>query len=335
MKEKEKTKHIYIGIDVSKATLDLCMLIDNEHIWFKISNTVKAVTACIKQIKKKYNPSSITVCMESTGYYNWACYEVFESTDICVYVVNPLHLKRSIGMTRGKTDIIDAKRIVDFIKLHHTNLRPFIVPRKKIRVIQALVAQRNRLIETRTKLKVPANELIALGDKALYSEILKSSNATIKVIEKQIVLVEDQLNTLIQQDEELNEKFKYITSVQGVGKVLAWCMLIKTNEFKSINNPRKLACYAGVVPFEYQSGTSIHKRPRVSVMADRALKKLLHLAAMRAIQLKGDLQDYYHRKVNEGKNKMLVLNAVRNKIVARVCSVVNNQKTYQINLVLS
>lgn len=70
-------------------------------------------------------------------------------------------------------------------------------------------------------------------------------------------------------------------------------------------------------------------------MADRALKKLLHLAAMRAIQLKGDLQDYYRRKVNEGKNKMLVLNAVRNKIVARVCSVVNNQKTYQINLVLS
>ena len=70
-------------------------------------------------------------------------------------------------------------------------------------------------------------------------------------------------------------------------------------------------------------------------MADRTLKKLLHMAAMRAIQIQGDLQSYYQRKVAEGKNKMLVLNNVRNKIVARICSVVKNQKTYIINLNLS
>ena len=90
-----------------------------------------------------------------------------------------------------------------------------------------------------------------------------------------------------------------------------------------------------IVPFEFQSGTSINKKPRVSYMADKSLKKLLHLAAMRAIQLNGDLQNYYLRKVKEGKNKMLILNAVRNKIVARICSVIKNRKMYQINLQLS
>jgi transposase len=182
---------------------------------------------------------------------------------------------------------------------------------------------------------VPTNELIFMADKEIYQKIKKSSEKMIKEIEAQIVAVEKELNMLIEADDDLKQQYKFITSVQGVGKVLAWTMLVKTNEFKSINDPRKLACYAGLVPFEYQSGTSVHKKPRVSFMADKALKKLLHMAAMRVIQLKGDLQNYYQRKVNEGKNKMLVLNNVRNKLVARICSMVNNKRIYEMSLLLS
>lgn len=69
--------------------------------------------------------------------------------------------------------------------------------------------------------------------------------------------------------------------------------------------------------------------------ADRALKKLLHMAALRVTQLNGELRDYYFRKVAEGKNKMAVINALRNKILARVCSAVNNNRPYEKNLVLS
>ena len=105
--------------------------------------------------------------------------------------------------------------------------------------------------------------------------------------------------------------------------------------FQSISNPRKLACYAGVVPFGFQSGTSIYKKPRVSVYADRALKKLLHLAALRVTQLDGEMRNYYIRKVDEGKNKMSVINALRNKIVARVCATINNDRPYQKSLHLS
>ena len=336
LKNKDmKEKEIMVGIDVSKATLDVCLLISNQSCLHQIKNNSKSIKLFFNKVLKEHKAAKLSVCMESTGYYNWPCYEAFEEMNMDLFVVNPLHLKKSMGLVRGKTDSIDAARIAKFIALHHQDLKPSLIPRKQIRVIQALLAQRNRLIETKVKFSVPTNELSFIADKELSKQLEKSSKVLIDQIKIQIVKIETALMDVIENDLELKEKYQFITSVQGVGKVLAWTMLIKTNEFKSINDPRKLGCYAGVVPFEHQSGTSIYKRPKVSLMADKRLKKLLHMAAMRAIQLKGDLQIYYQRKVSEGKNKMLVLNAVRNKIVARICSTVNNRRFYEINLNLS
>jgi transposase len=273
--------------------------------------------------------------MESTGYYNWPCYEAFEGMELNLYVVNPVHLKRSMGLVRGKNDKIDAIRIARYIAHHSGDDKPTVIPGRQIRAMQALLAHRARLIETKTKFSVPMDELVFISDKELHKQIQRSSAQMIKEIQVQIKNIEEQLTKLVKNDQELNQQYQYITSVQGVGKVLAWSMLIKTNGFKSINNPRKLACYAGVVPFDNQSGTSLNKGRHVSFMADKTLKKLLHLSAMRAVRLKGDLQQYYQRKVQEGKNKMLVLNAVRNKIVARICSVVKNKRFYQTDLLLS
>jgi transposase len=88
-----------------------------------------------------------------------------------------------------------------------------------------------------------------------------------------------------------------------------------------------LACYAGVVPFLNESGTVV-KRARISKMASLKLKSLLHLAAMSAIRMTSELKDYYIRKVSEGKNKMTVLNAVRNKIVHRIWAVIQRQSAF-------
>ncbi|MBP0905536.1 transposase, partial [Mariniflexile gromovii] len=102
-----------------------------------------------------------------------------------------------------------------------------------------------------------------------------------------------------------------------------------------ITEPRKMACFSGVVPFEHQSGSSIYRKPKVSFYADKSIKSILHLGALSAIRLKNDLGNYYRRKVSEGKNKMSVLNAVRNKIIYRIFAVIKNQTIYKNNLVLS
>jgi transposase len=335
MKETVNKKQIHIGVDVSKKTLDVCCLVENQRLFTQISNTSKSVKSFINKVSKQYTGYLINVCIENTGYYNWPIYEAISDMCVNLYVINSLHLKRSLGLIRGKNDKIDSKRIADFLQLHYPKLTPYKISRKEIRIIQALLAQRKRLVSIRTSLKAPVEELKAIGCNQVLKQLSKSNQLIIKQIDKQILEVEKQIMEIIENDTELSNKYRFITSVQGVGKVLAWYMIVKTNEFKSINDPRKLACYAGVVPFEYQSGTSIHRRPRVSLMADHTLKKLLHLSAMRAIRLNGELRDYYLRKIEDGKNKMLVLNAVRNKIVARICSVVNNQRMYQNNLVLS
>ncbi|SKC10937.1 Transposase IS116/IS110/IS902 family protein, partial [Soonwooa buanensis] len=93
--------------------------------------------------------------------------------------------------------------------------------------------------------------------------------------------------------------------------------------------------YAGVAPFEYSSGSSIYRKPRVSTMADKELKKVLHLAALSSIRLKNDLAIYFQRKVAEGKNKMSILNAIRNKIIHRIYALIKNESVYNFNLHMS
>ncbi len=83
------------------------------------------------------------------------------------------------------------------------------------------------------------------------------------------------------------------------------------------------------MPFEYSSGTSIHKRARVHHMANKLLKKQLHLCALTAMTHDPELKAYYTRKVKEGKSKMLVINNVRNKLIHRVCAVIKRQQPYQ------
>jgi transposase len=334
MKELKQNEMI-VGIDVGKVHVDICVSLNETTTHYQIKNEAKTIISFFKKLVKTNVGMKLNVCMENTGYYNWPCYEAFETMDLNLFVVNGFHLKKSMGLVRGKTDSIDAQRIAKFLAVNITTLKPNLIPNKAISALQAFIAQRNRLVDSRTRLNVPTKELVFIADKAISKQIEKVTSKLVKEIEKSVKEVETQIANLIKSDDEIAETFNYATSVRGVGKVLAWNMIVKTNAFKSINDSRKLACYAGVVPFEYQSGTSVYRRPKVSNMADKTLKKLLHLSAMRAIQLKGDLQDYYQRKVAEGKNRMSVLNAVRNKIVARICSAVNNKKMYQNYLHLS
>lgn len=122
--------------------------------------------------------------------------------------------------------------------------------------------------------------------------------------------------------------FNLIVSVPGVGAATATEILVATNELKTINDPKKMACHAGVAPFEHRSGTSVRGKTQVSHQARKRLKSLFHLGAMSAIRMKGELQNYYRRKVGEGKNKMLVLNAVRNKLIHRIYAVVKRGEQY-------
>lgn len=120
-----------------------------------------------------------------------------------------------------------------------------------------------------------------------------------------------------------------LQSIEGIGPILAVSLIVITQGFTRFKNPRKLACYAGVVPFEYSSGRQVFTRRKISHRANKELKKKLHMAAMAAIRSRGDLQRYYERKTREGKPKMSVSNAVRNKLIHRMYAVIKRGTPYE------
>ncbi|MGB3116815.1 MAG: transposase, partial [Ferruginibacter sp.] len=100
----------------------------------------------------------------------------------------------------------------------------------------------------------------------------------------------------------------------------------KIKDYSLISNCRRLGTLT--VPFEYQSGISIKGKHRVHKMANKNLKSLLHLCAISAIKYVQEIKDYFNRKVEEGKHKMSIINAIRNKLVLRAFAVVRNDKPF-------
>lgn len=332
MKNKLMEK-IFIGIDVSKETLDICVKKDNEFSFEKIKNSVKSINKFLKQFKSVQDRT--IVCMENTGRYNIYLYDVLENFSFSVYVINPLHIKKSLGLIRGKDDKTDAKRIVVFTEKNEQELCLWQPDSAALKKLKALQTERNSRVKMRSALLTQQSDYGMMQSAGLDKKLMELNKKLIVELNTQIKSLEAEIEKIIDQDEELREQAERMRSIPGVGKVLCCMMITKTQGFKKIDDPRKMACYAGVVPFEYQSGTSLRYKPRVSVFADKELKKILHLAAMSAIRLNNDLRRYYLRKVEEGKNKMAVLNAVRNKIIHRIFALIRNQTFYQNSLVLS
>ena len=258
-----------------------------------------------------------------------------------LWLESSLRIKRSLGLQRGKSDKIDAIRISEYAFRYADQATVWQPERQTIVKLRQLVALRKRLLNAKNILRVPLNEVADFQDKKLQKEMEKLNSKPIEALEKQIAEVEKKIKELIKEDDALKHLFDLVTSVDGVGEVVFCEMVIATNEFKLFNCPRKFACYSGVASFEHSSGTSIRGGTRVSHLANKQMKKLLHMAALSVVSGKGEMADYYHRKVEQalprrGKNKMLVINAVRNKIIhpggePRVFACIRDDRKYEKN----
>jgi transposase len=238
-------------------------------------------------------------------------------------------INKSQGLVRGKNDKVDSLRIANYAFTNRHSVKLWQAPREIINRLSDLLSLRNRFIKAKKQLVVPVNEQNIYLDKESIKTIKKHNLAPVNAITKEIEKIEKEIVALIKSDERLYKLYKIVTSVDGVGPVTATSIIITTNEFLSITEAKKYACYSGVAPFDHSSGSSIRGRNRVSHMANKKIKTLLHLAALSAIRVKGDISEYYNRKVAEGKNKMSVLNAIRNKLVQRIFACVKQDRLFE------
>ena len=161
------------------------------------------------------------------------------------------------------------------------------------------------------------------SETSLCQSSMDAMKADLKAVDKKI-------KELIDNDPQLKELFYIVDSVKGIEPVIATEVLITTNEFKDITDSKKYACYSGFAPFEHSSG-KYKGKSKVSNKANKKVKALFHNGAMSAIQHCKELKEYYQRKVSEGKNEMLVINNVCNKLVHRIFACVSRREKYDEN----
>jgi transposase len=321
----------FLGIDIAKKKFDAALTVDGKNFHeAQIENLSKPIESFFRELKRQLSSfSKLIVCLEHTGIYCQPLLDYLVKNQIRVCIEPALQIKQSQGMTRGKNDLVDAKRIALYALKNRENLTFWRPQRHCIQKLKALLATRERLVKVKVQLEVPLRECEEFIEPSIRKEMIRYCQRTLNSVQGDIDKIELAIEQVVKEDYQLNEQCTLATSVPGIGKITALNVIISTGEFTRITEAKKFACYAGVAPFEHTSGSSIRGKTRVSKMANMTLKKLLHLAAMSAIQCCEELKTFYHRKVAAGKNKMSVINAVRNKLISRIFACIKNNRKYQ------
>ena len=317
-----------IGIDVSKLTLDCCHHSSGSHKEF--DNNLDTIASMVKWSLQVSGVSKkkLLFVFEHTGLYSDQLVQFLGGGDYLFNVVPGLEIKRSLGIARGKDDKADAKRIALYGYRVKDELKPFQIPSKTLEILKRLMSVRKKLVTQRAGYIATLKEQARILSKRHNKVLFKVQGKMILTLDKQITIVEQEMNQLIEEDPELLDLYRLITSVKGIGGVTARFLIVYTNGFKSFETWRKFASYCGIAPFPYRSGTSIRGRTKVSHLANKEGKSLLSMCAVSAIQSNPEMKAYYNRRIDQGKNKMSTINIIRNKLLARAFAVVQRRTPY-------
>lgn len=324
-------KH-FIGIDISKLSFDASLCSSDNPGKFtheKFTNSVpgcKKLLAWLKNLKVDVSQSFFG--MEHTGWYTLELCCFLQEKQLNFALYSPLHLKRSLGLARGKNDRVDAQRLAHYTFLHRHELQPIQLPSTLLLKLKNLFAFRDRLIKTQSSLKQTIKDLKDTSHLIDNKFIVKQSEKQLKLIKEQVSQTEKQIECAIKEDDQLQNSLRLLCSIPGIGLVTAVALILATNNFTTFDDSRKFASYCGVAPFEHSSGISIRGRTKTSHLAHKQIKALLSNGAATAIQFDEELKSYYQRKLREGKPKMVIINAVRAKLINRVFSVISRGTEY-------
>ena len=317
-----------IGIDVGKLTNEVS--IHTNQMAMEFDNTPAGFRKMVKWVLKNTEcpKQELLFAFEHTGLYSYPL-SLFLTKNKYFYIVIPgLELKRSMGITRGKNDKIDAKRIALYAYEKRDRLEPFELPQQEILQIKRLISLREKLIKHRTGYKAALTEYKHFLKKKDNEVMFSVHEKMIKELSNQIEKIELELDEIIKNNDQIKRLYNLIISVKSVGRQTALFMIAFTNGFTSFKNWRKFASYSGIAPFPHTSGKSVRGRTKVSKLANKKIKSLLDLCAKNAVQYNMEMKLYYKKRVNEGKSKMSTINIIRNKLLSRVFAVVQRGTPY-------
>ena len=331
----EKTAKFYLGMDVSKLWVDISLVSILNHkkqpiLTERFDNSAAGMKTMGKWLKKQhvsFDENSLLV-IENTGVYHRRVWEYCSAEGLPLYIGNAANMKWSFGIARGKNDKIDSQRLCSYAVKNADELKTTPILNPVFLNLKDLMTARSRLLAQKNSMKVYLGELKLTNSKETQLIMEQAHKAAMEGIKESIKIVEKQIHQIIQDDESIRKNYELLISVPGIGHLTAAYIICCTNNFIRKITGKELASYAGVAPFGNKSGTSIKGRDKVHKMANKDLKKLLHMGAVSAITHYPEFKDYYERKVKEGKHEQSVINAIKSKIALRAVAVINNQAKY-------
>ena len=328
----------FIGVDVSKLTLDLCLIDqDGEIKNFKIENDPTALKKFFNCVGKMINIEKTLICAEYTGHYSNPLKYHCLSNEIGLWLESGAEIKLRSGVQRRKNDKIDAERIAQYAIRYSDKANLQILEHESIEESKLLLSERELYIKERAKYRTQIKDLKKFINKKYYKDRKKRLEKHTALLSKSIEAIDRRIKELFKTTEKLSNQMEILKSIDGVGDQVAIQTIVSTEAFTKFSNGRKFACHVGVAPFSFESGTSQRSRSKVSHRANKKLKTLFHMAALSAIKMQGEFRDYFERKLADGKNKMTIINSVRAKIINRIFALIRDnrkyKKSYQFELV--
>lgn len=306
----------FLGIDVSKKTLDVCLLKDGikgkkKHKTFaNDENIIRSLTDWL--LKQKSSPDRLTVVMEATGiYHENLAFGLHDCATFLVCLANPQRVRefaRGMGILT-KNDKVDAFVLAAWGVLKQPDA--WVPPPPEIRKLRALLRRRDALKEDVQRTE---NRL----EKALSTqtpvEVMASLTRTLKWLKGELARVERLIKNHTDGHPGLKKKLELLTSIKGISGETGHEMLaiLGAGTFRS---GEQAAAYLGVVPVECVSGSSVRGRSRMSKAGPPAVRAKLYMAALSAMRWNAQAKALYDRLVASGKAKKSALGAVMRKLV--------------------
>lgn len=314
------------GIDLSQKKFDVSFMDEsNKNVHRIIKNNLNGIVRFLEEL-----PADALLCAEHTGVYGELLVFMCGCLKIPIALSTGYQIRHSLGLLKGKSDKIDSIRIREYGERFGDKLTSIDFQSESLKELKELFKLRSQLVKERKMLATHEKRTIHMP----YNSIKVHSITTnmLECLTRSIDELEKEIWHIIDADIDLRRNYNLVTDIIGIGQVTACDLIVKTDNFKTINTARKAASYSGVCPFPNSSGKMVCKS-RVSHMADKEMKSLLYMCAVSAARLNPEYRLYFDRKKLEGKPYFLIMNNISNKLLRTIYSVVKTGKRYQLGYI--
>ncbi len=312
----------WVGLDISKDTIDVGFIKDGVINHFKIKNNLSG----FKELRYKI-PENSKYIMEATGIYFLKCASFLVANHEYVSVENPLKIKRfaEMGLRRSKTDKKDALLISRYGS--HLMPKPWRQPSKEQLKSQEIQSVIHNYSSSIIRLK---NEYHAFSKSGNENDfLLKSIKKMIEEIKKSKQLLEAELHHLIEAS--FPEEVKLITSIPGIGINTACLIIGRVGDASSFERSGQLASYFGITPVESYSGTSLNSKGVMSRMGSPRIRAKLYMCGVASLTSNPRIVAMRERMKDKGKHNKKIIVAAMNKLVRQIFGVLKSGKPFDPN----